>query len=173
MRKKCIFVSILENALIQNIGLPVLKFFCNALQLKVISQRDIQGVNFKTVLKDDINVDSTSKYFSNRAYVDIVLVYRGTTSPQCRLNIEIFLESSLYRHCKLNSINLFCRLNNYIYMYIIRSNNDRFNNVNSTLTHRHHLNLEISLLSTMSTRHIMSTSKQYRRSIDHNDIDRP
>ena len=99
-----------------------IEVFCNALQLKVISQRDIQGVNFKTVLKDDINVDSTSKYFSNRAYVDIVLVYRGTTSPQCRLNIEIFLESSLYRHCKLNSINLFCRLNNYIYVYIKNNN---------------------------------------------------
>ena len=54
-----------------------------------------------------------------------------------------------------------------------RSNNDRFNNVDSTLTHRHHLNLEISLLSTMSTRLIITISKQYRRSIDHNDIDRP
>ena len=153
MRKKCIFVSILENALIQNIGLPVLKFFCNALQLKVISQRDIQGVNFKTVLKDDINVDSTSKYFSNRAYVDIVLVYRGTTSPQCRLNIEIFLESSLYRHCKLNSINLFCR-----------SNNDQFNNIELTSNKPVFNDVD-------ATKN--STSKQHRKSIDHNDIDRP
>ena len=47
-------------------------------------------------------------------------------------------------------------------MYIIRSNNDRFNNVNSTLTHRHHLNLEISLLSTMSTRLIITISKKHR-----------
>ena len=67
------------------------------------------------------NVDSTSKYFSNRAYVDIVLVYKGTTLPQCRLNIEIFLELSLYRHYKLDSINLFWR-----------SNNDLFNNIEST-----------------------------------------